>query len=190
MIIEAIKDIKSRTGCSRVAIFKFIKDKYDIGDEKRAAKWLSLALKKGLESGLFKMARDEGKNSNKYKLGENALSKPKKKMDGGPKKKANAKKANAPAVVKKSVASKSKEKASAKRNSIGTPKIKKPIKKAAATSKVKGGASGKADKATKGGKKPAAKATGTTKKASAATKKTASAAKPKKASTGKATAKK
>merc|ERR1719147_387964 len=144
MIIEAIKDIKSRTGCSRVAIFKFIKEKYDIGDEKRATVYLKLALKKGLESGVFKMARDEGKNSNKYKLGENAISKPKK-ADGGQMKKSNGKKVNAPAVMKKSAASKSKEKASAKRNSIGTPKIKKPIKKATATitSKSKGGAAGK-----------------------------------------------
>merc|ERR1719391_138995 len=175
MIIEAIKDIKSRTGCSRVAIFKYIKDKYDIGDEKRAAMYMKLALKKGLESGLFKMARDEGKNSHKFKLGDNAVSKPKK-ADGG-QKKANVKKANAPAVVKKSAASKSKEKASAKRNSIGTPKIKKPIKKAkaTATSKSKGGAAGKADKTTKGGKKPAAKASGTAKKASTTTKKTNSA---------------
>merc|ERR1719481_1742016 len=165
MIIEAIKDIKSRTGCSRVAIFKFIKEKYDIGDEKRASMYMKLALKKGLESGVFKMARDEGKNSNKYKLGENALSKPKK-ADGGQKKKANAKKANAPAVVKKSAASKSKEKASAKRNSIGTPKIKKPNKKALATSKSYGGTAGKADKTIKGGKKPATKASGSSKKVS------------------------
>merc|ERR1719481_1523069 len=151
MIIEAITDIKSRTGCSRVAIFKYIKDKYDIGDEKRAAMYMKLALKKGLESGLFKMARDEGKNSNKYKLGDNAVSKPKK-ADGGQKKKITVKKANAPAAVKKSAASKSKEKASAKRNSIGTPKIKRPMAKATATvtSKSKGGAAGKADKTTKG----------------------------------------
>merc|ERR1719391_1750213 len=149
MIIEAIKDIKSRTGCSRVAIFKFIKEKYDIGDEKRATMYMKLALKKGLESGVFKMARDEGKNSNK-----------------------------------------SKEKASAKRNSIGTPKIKKPIKKATATTKGKGGAGEKADKTSKGGKKPAAKASGTTKKASAVTKKASSTAKPKKSTSGKANAKK
>merc|ERR1719481_1598205 len=174
MIIEAIEDIKSRTGCSRVAIFKFIKDKYDIGDEKKAAMYMKLALKKGLESGLFKMAREEGKNSNKYKLGENVLNKPKK-ADGGQKKKATVKKVNASAVVKKSAASKSKEKASAKRNSIGTPKIKKPIKKASATSKSKGATAGKADKTSKGGKKPAA-----------TTKKTSSAAKPKKSTSVKA----
>merc|ERR1712055_977887 len=72
MIIEAMKELKLRTGCSRTAILKQIKGAHDVGDEKKASMYLALALKKGVEKGIFKKARDEGKNSNKFKLGENA----------------------------------------------------------------------------------------------------------------------
>merc|ERR1711970_1329943 len=61
-----------RTGCSRTAILKQIKGVHDVGDEKKASMYLALALKKGVEKGIFKKARDEGKNSHKFKLGENA----------------------------------------------------------------------------------------------------------------------
>merc|ERR1711909_229681 len=72
MIIEAMKELKLRTGCSRTAILKQIKGVHDVGDEKKASMHLALALKKGVEKGIFKKARDEGKNSHKFKLGENA----------------------------------------------------------------------------------------------------------------------
>merc|ERR1712055_1094258 len=72
MIIEAMKELKLRTGCSRTAILKQIKGVHDVGDEKKASVYLSLALKKGVEKGIFKKARDEGKNSNKFKLGDYA----------------------------------------------------------------------------------------------------------------------
>merc|ERR1712105_368060 len=72
MIIEAMKELKLRTGCSRTAILKQIKGVHDVGDEKKASMYLALALKKGVEKGIFKKARDEGKNSHKFKLGENA----------------------------------------------------------------------------------------------------------------------
>merc|ERR1711910_175904 len=54
------------------AILKQIKGVHDVGDEKKASMYLALALKKGVEKGIFKKARDEGKNSHKFKLGENA----------------------------------------------------------------------------------------------------------------------
>merc|ERR1712179_501321 len=66
------KELKLRTGCSRTAILKQIKGVHDVGDEKKASMHLALALKKGVEKGIFKKARDEGKNSNKFKLGEKA----------------------------------------------------------------------------------------------------------------------
>merc|ERR1711909_30626 len=118
MIIEAIKELKLRTGCSRTAILKQIKEVHDVGDEKRVTMYLSLALKKGVEKGIFKKAREEGKNSNKFKLGENAEAKKPKSKEGA-------------AVVKKSASTKSKEKASAKRNSLGSPPSKSKVKKVA-----------------------------------------------------------
>merc|ERR1712179_282046 len=105
------------TGCSRTAILKQIKEVHDVGDDKRATMYLSLALKKGVEKGIFKKAREEGKNSNKYKLGENAEVKK------------TAKKVKSSTEVKKP---KSKEKSSAKRNSRGTPPSKSKVKKVAA----------------------------------------------------------
>merc|ERR1719233_1476441 len=64
MIVEAIKELKLRTGCSRTAILKQIKEVHELGDEKRATMYLSLALKKGVEKGILKKAREEGKNGN------------------------------------------------------------------------------------------------------------------------------
>ena len=154
MIIEAIKELKLRTGCSRTAILKQMKEVHNLGDEKRAATSFKLALKRGVEKGLIKKAKEEGKNSNKYKLGENAEVKPKKKAvkkpaaAGEAKKKATKPKKEAAAVLKRSASTKSKEKASAKRNSIGTPaKVKKAVKKvAAAADKTKAASAKKADK--------------------------------------------
>merc|ERR1712098_626715 len=73
MISDAIRELKSRTGCSRLAILKFIREKYDIGDVKKATTSLKLALKRGIENGTLKMSRMEGKNSQKFKLGDNAI---------------------------------------------------------------------------------------------------------------------
>ena len=97
-----------------------------MGDnETRIATSVKLALKKGLEKGVFKMAKEEGKGSQSYKLGEKAndvLKKPKAKAKAKPKtdeadkKKAEPKpKKEASAVVKKTAKSLSKLKASAKR---------------------------------------------------------------------------
>merc|ERR1719318_745648 len=92
MIVEAIKELKLRTGCSRTAILKQIKEVHDLGDEKRAATSFKLALKRSVEKGLIKKAKEEGKNSNKYKLGENAEVKPKKKVAKKPEAAGEAKK--------------------------------------------------------------------------------------------------
>lgn len=131
MIIGAIREIKSRKGCSRAAILKSIKETHELGDnDRRIALSVSLALKRGVEKGIFKTAREGGKGSHSYKLGDNAENKPKKSI--GVKKtkpKKTAAKEGVP-VVKKSASTKSKEKASAKRSSVGTP-VRKVAKKAA-----------------------------------------------------------
>merc|ERR1711936_356227 len=124
MIIEAMKELKLRTGCSRTALLKQIKGVHDVGDEKKAMMYLSLALKKGVEKRIFKKARDEGKNSNKFKLGENAeVKKP-------------TKKAKTSTEGKKSKAKKSTKKA--KTSTVAKkPKVKKSIKQAKTSTKVK-----------------------------------------------------
>ena len=68
MITEAIKKLKSRNGSSRAAILKCIKDMYDLRDEKKTSHTLKLALKKGLANQSLTMARNDGKNSRKYKI--------------------------------------------------------------------------------------------------------------------------
>jgi len=158
MIIEAIKELKLRTGCSRTAILKHIKEVHDVGDEKRATMYLSLALKKGVEKGIFKKAREEGKNSNKYKLGENAeVKKATKKVKSSTEAKKPKSKEGA-AVVKKSASTKFKEKASAKRNSLGSPPSKAKVKKVAAKKSAAPAAKSKAAAGKKAEKKPAAAA--------------------------------
>ena len=139
MITEAMKALKSRTGSSRTALLKQIKGVHDVGDEKKATMYLSLALKKGVEKGIFKKARDEGKNSNKFKLGENAeMKKPNKKAKTSteakkPKAKKSTKKAKTSTVAKKP-----KVKKSIKQAKTSTkPKAKKSIKKAQTSTKVK-----------------------------------------------------
>merc|ERR1712179_577839 len=184
MIIEAIKELKLRTGCCRTAILKQIKEVHDVGDEKRATMYLSLALKKGVEKGIFKKAREEGKNSNKFKLGENAeVKKTVKKVKSStevtkPKSKKGA------AVVKKSASTKSKEKASAKRNSLGSPPSKSKVKKVA-TKKSAAPAAKSKTAAGKKAEKPAAAAKKSDKKPSKA-----AAAKPKAAGSAKKSTKK
>merc|ERR1711909_78546 len=101
------------------AILKQIKGVHDVGDEKKATMYLSLALKKGVEKGIFKKARDEGKNSNKFKLGENAeVKKPTKKAKTSTEAKKSIKQAKTSTKAKK-------------------PKAKKSIKKAQTSTKVK-----------------------------------------------------
>ena len=142
MITEAMKALKSRTGSSRTALLKQIKGVHDVGDEKKATMYLSLALKKGVEKGIFKKARDEGKNSNKFKLGENAeVKKPTKKAKTSteakkPKAKKSTKKAKTSTVAKKPKVKKSIKQAKTS-TKAKKPKAKKSIKKAQTSTKVK-----------------------------------------------------
>ena len=141
MISEAIRELKSRTGCSRLAILKFLREKYDIGDEK-----VTTNLKRGIENGTLKMARREGKNSHKFKLGDNAsvtIKKPKKVNLGAKEKKPKKKVAKTSskgktAVVKKAAAKLSKGKGKVAKKST----TKKPISKSAKTAKAKSGVKG------------------------------------------------
>merc|ERR1712083_438525 len=143
MISEAIRRLKSRTGCSRLAIFKFIRESYDIGDEKKASANLKLALKRGIENGTLKMARMEGKNSHKFKFEDNAIVKKPKKVNLGakekkPKKKVakSASKGKAAGVKKAAKLNKGKGKVAKKSTT------KKPNSKSTKTSKVKSGVKG------------------------------------------------
>ena len=51
MVVATIRSLSSRTGVSRQAIIKKMKDDYDLGDnETKIANWVRITLKKGLES--------------------------------------------------------------------------------------------------------------------------------------------
>ena len=168
MIVLAIKELKSRSGCSRAAILKVLKEKYSLGDnEARITTNFKLAIKRGLGKGVFKMAKEEGKGSNSYKLGDNAneilkksKAKPKKeKKKVGPK----PRKEVAAVPSRKTAKTLSKEKASAKRrSSIATPMMKKTKKvkvalKDEASSKTKKDGGSKSEKKKTVEKAPAKK---------------------------------
>merc|ERR1712119_39659 len=124
MVATTIEAIASRGGCSRQAILKKIKEDFDVGDnERRVAINVNMTLKKGVESGKLKMAREKGKGAGSYKLGE----KPK------PEKKKPAKRLSGITLSKKTATTKSKEKSSAKRKSIA---VATPSKKKAAAKKT------------------------------------------------------
>ena len=67
MISSAISTLKDRTGSSRQAISKFVCANYKV-DADKAALHLRRALKKGVEDGVFKTARESGKGAGSYKL--------------------------------------------------------------------------------------------------------------------------
>merc|ERR1712215_469851 len=113
-----------------------IREKYDIGDEKKANTHLKLALKRGIERGTLKMTRMEGKNSLKFKVGENAVVKKPKKVNIGAKEKKPKKK-----VVK---AASKKGKTAGVKKAVKLKKwkgkvAKKSTSKSSKTSKVKSG---------------------------------------------------
>merc|ERR1719369_209973 len=133
--------MKSRTGCSRPAILKFMRERYEIGDEKKATTNLRLALKRGIENGSLKMSQLEGKNSHKFKLGDNApVIKPKKVNLGAkekkPKKKVakTASKGKTAGVQKAAKLNKGKGKVAKKSTTT-----KKPTSKSTKTSTVNSG---------------------------------------------------
>ncbi|VDO79158.1 unnamed protein product [Onchocerca flexuosa] len=69
MIKEAITALKDRKGSSRVAILKYISTRYQLGDNgKRVHSQLRLAIKKGIASGNFALAKGAGVNGS-FRLG-------------------------------------------------------------------------------------------------------------------------
>ena len=125
MISSAISTLKDRTGSSRQAIAKFVCANYQV-DADKAALHLRRALKKGVEDGVFKTARESGKGAGSYKL---VVKKKEKKS----------------AAVKKA-----KPSTSIKKTGAGAAK-KKPVKKAVTAKKpkaVKKSGTGKKTKAT------------------------------------------
>ena len=139
MISAAILSLKDRTGSSRQAIAKYVCANYQV-DADKAAFNLRRALKKGLEDGVFKTARQSGKGAGSFRLVEKKKKKPsvkkakpsskKSAVDAAKKAKSSAKKKPAVKAVaaKKSKAGKksgtSKAKSVSKKSKVG----KKPVK--------------------------------------------------------------
>jgi len=159
MVVSAIRSLDApRTGVSRHSVLKKVKEDFVLGDdEKKVSYWVNVALKKGVDSGMLKMAATEGrKGAGSYKLGEGSKKPAVKAVhDGGAK------------VVKKTTASaKSKIKASAKRTTTSKAVAKKATKVSDAKTKAKKVSDGKAKVAKAAGiivvtkkpmKKPSAK---------------------------------
>ena len=148
MVLNAVKELKSRSGSSRAAILSYMKGAYNLGVEDKVVGFhVSASIKRGLAKGHLKHATDAGKGKNCFKLdvkglellkeataNDKAKSKPKPKAkkvekkktpskSGSSKPKAKSKKEVVPELKKtSSVTAKSKLKASAsRRNSIATP---------------------------------------------------------------------
>ena len=123
MISSAISTLKDRTGSSRQAITKFVCANYKV-DADKAAPHLLRALKKGVQDGVFKMARQSGKGAGSYKLvlkkkPTAKKAKPSTKSEAGPGKKSKSSnnKSGAGAAKKPVAAKKSKDE-----NKSGTSK--------------------------------------------------------------------
>jgi len=146
MVLNAVKELKSRTGSSRAAILSYMKGAYNLGVEDKVVGFhVSASIKRGLAKGHLKHATEAGKGKNCFKLDEKGLellkkttandkakSKPKAKKvekkktpskSGSSKPKAKSKKEVVPELKKSSsVTAKNKLKASAsRRSSIATP---------------------------------------------------------------------
>merc|ERR1711922_102455 len=90
MIEEAIRADASRTGTSKQLIVKYLVENFSLDPEK-SKHYIKAALKKGLETKHFKMAKESGKGANSYKLGETATKTKKLKESASPKKSESAK---------------------------------------------------------------------------------------------------
>merc|ERR1711920_148308 len=90
MIEEAIRADASRTGTSKQLIVKYLVENFSLDPEK-SKHYIKAALKKGLETKHFKMAKESGKGANSYKLGETATKTKKPKESASPKKSESAK---------------------------------------------------------------------------------------------------
>ncbi|VDL83361.1 unnamed protein product [Nippostrongylus brasiliensis] len=135
MIKAAIKELGDRKGASKQAIFKFIVQKYKLGDnEKMINSRLRFALKKGVESGLLKQASGTGA-AGRFRLGEKAeghASKPKvvKKPKTEVKAKEAASKPKSPKVKKEKSSKSPKKAAKPKAKTAKSPKKTVTPKKA------------------------------------------------------------
>ena len=67
MVASSIAMLKDRRGSSRQAITKHVCANYDV-DAVRASFYIQKALKKGIEEGTFKKAKESGKGAGRYKL--------------------------------------------------------------------------------------------------------------------------
>ena len=124
MISAAILSLKDRTGSSRQAIAKYVCANYQV-DADKAAFHLRRALKKGLEDGVFKTARQSGKGAGSFKLIEKKKKKPTAKKAKPSTKKSAVKKAK-PSTKKSAV---KKAKPSVKKPAVAAKKakaVKKP----------------------------------------------------------------
>merc|ERR1719402_2023120 len=71
MIVESLTKLKDRSGTSRQVLLKYIMENYKVSkDIEKVRVPLKLALKKGVSVGTLKMARDAGKGSASYRVGE------------------------------------------------------------------------------------------------------------------------
>merc|ERR1712168_1425615 len=139
MVAAAVKALKEHSGSSRQAILKYIVANYTVGDEKKAASRLKLALKKGVASGAlnqvkgagasgsFKVAKEEAKPKVAAKKPKAAAKKPAaKKPAAKAAKKPAAKAAKKPAAK---VAKKAVKKPAAAKKPVAKKAVKKPAAK-------------------------------------------------------------
>merc|ERR1712061_857912 len=154
MVAAAIKALKERSGSSRQAILKYIIANNKVGDEKKAASRLKLALKKGVAGGALKQVKGAGA-SGSFKL---AKEEPNPKAAKVAKKPAAKKPAAKKAAAKKPAAKKAAKKPAAKKPAAKKPAAKKAAKKPAAKkAPAKKPAAKKAPAKKPAAKKPAAK---------------------------------
>ena len=140
MVKAAVEALKERSGSSRQAILKYITANYKLGDDsKKVGVPLRLALKKGIDAGTLKMAKESGKGAGCYKIGEKAKEekKPKKPVAKKPKKETVKKTAKKP-VKKVKTPKKTTPKKAEKAKKVKTPKktVKKPVAKKVPTKKA------------------------------------------------------
>merc|ERR1719369_1137191 len=69
MVVTAIQAMKSRTGSSRQAILKHVVANNQVNVD-QAANRVKLAIKKGLDNGVLRVAKDSGKGAGHFKLTE------------------------------------------------------------------------------------------------------------------------
>merc|ERR1712083_861532 len=101
------------------------------------------ALRRGIENGTLKMSRTEGKNSHKFKLGDNATAKKPKKVNLGAKEKKPKKKVAKPATKGKTAGVKKVAKLNKGKGKVAKKSsTKKPTSKSTKISKVKTGVNG------------------------------------------------